>query len=49
MLVSQKHLWEYYARVALNRGMQGARNSGGPMMYGEAYQRLYPEPLDVLA
>ena len=30
MLAAQKHLWEYYTRVALNRGMQGGRNSGRP-------------------
>jgi 4-oxalomesaconate hydratase len=40
VLAAQKHLWEYYTRVALNRGMQGGRNSGKPMTYGEAYQRL---------
>ena len=43
VLAAQKHLWEYYTRVALNRGMQGGRNSGQPMTYGEAYQRLFPE------
>ena len=48
VLAAQKHLWEYYSRVALNRGMQGGRNSGRPMMYGEAYQRLFPEALEVL-
>ena len=49
VLAAQKHLWEYYTRVALNRGMQGGRNSGRPMTYGEAYQRLFPEALEVLA
>src|SRR6202162_6117924 len=38
ILAAQKHLWEYYTRVALNRGMQGARNTGVAMTYGEAYQ-----------
>ena len=42
MLAAQKHLWDYYERVALNRGMQGGRNTGVPMTYGEAYQRLFP-------
>jgi 4-oxalomesaconate hydratase len=42
ILAAQKHLWEYYTRVALNRGMQGGRNSGRAMTYGEAYQRLFP-------
>ena len=42
ILAAQKHLWEYYNRVALNRGVQGGRNAGIPMTYGEAYQRLFP-------
>lgn len=49
VLAAQKHLWDYYTRVALNRGMQGGRNSGKTMTYGEAYQRLYPEALETLA
>ena len=49
VLAAQKHLWDYYTRVALNRGMQGGRNSGRAMTYGEAYQRLFPEALEVLA
>ncbi len=49
VLAAQKHLWEYYTRVALNRGMQGGRNSGKAMIYGEAYQRLFPEALEALA
>jgi 4-oxalomesaconate hydratase len=49
VLAAQKHLWDYYSRVALNRGMQGGRNSGRAMIYGEAYQRLFPEALEVLA
>jgi 4-oxalomesaconate hydratase len=49
VLAAQKHLWEYYNRVALNRGVQGGRNTGRPMTYGEAYQRLFPEALEVLA
>ena len=48
-LPAQKHLWAYYERVALNRGMQGGRNSGKSMTYGEAYQRLFPMILDELA
>lgn len=42
ILEAQKHLWDYYQRVALNRGLQGSRNSGQPMTYGEAYQCLFP-------
>ena len=48
ILAAQQHLWGYYERVALNRGMQGGRNSGKAMTYGEAYQRLFPEVLDIL-
>jgi 4-oxalomesaconate hydratase len=46
ILAAQKHLWEYYTRVALNRGMQGGRNTGKAMTYGEAYQRLFPMVLE---
>jgi 4-oxalomesaconate hydratase len=49
VLAAQKHLWDYYTRVALNRGVQGGRNSGRAMTYGEAYYRLFPEALEVLA
>jgi 4-oxalomesaconate hydratase len=49
VLAAQKHLWDYYTRVALNRGMQGGRNSGKAMTHGEAYQRLFPEALESLA
>lgn len=48
-LPAQRHLWDYYHRVALNRGMQGGRNSGRAMTYGEAYQTVYPESVEVLA
>ena len=43
-----EHLWAYYERVALNRGIQGSRNTGVPMTYGEAYQRLFPTVEEVL-
>ena len=49
VLAAQKHLWDYYTRVALNRGMQGGRNSGKAMTYGEAYQRLFPMAMEELA
>jgi len=48
ILAAQKHLWAYYERVALNRGMQGARNTGVPMTYGEAYQTLFPRVAETL-
>lgn len=38
----QEHLWDYYTRVALQRGVQGKRNSGRQMTYGEGYQRIFP-------
>jgi 4-oxalomesaconate hydratase len=49
VLAAQRHLWEYYTRVALNRGMQGGRNSGRAMTYGEAYQRVFPQVIEELA
>lgn len=48
ILAAQKHLWDYYTRVALNRGIQGSRNTGVPMVYGEAYQRLFPTVVEEL-
>ena len=48
VLAAQKHLWDYYTRVALQRGMQGGRNSGNAMTYGEAYQRLFPMVVEEL-
>ncbi len=43
VMSAQEHLWEYYERVALQRGSQGARNSNRKMKYGEAYQRIFPQ------
>jgi 4-oxalomesaconate hydratase len=48
IMAAQEHLWEYYERVALQRGSQGARNSNRKMKYGEAYQRIFPQVSDVL-
>jgi 4-oxalomesaconate hydratase len=45
---AQEHLWQYYERVALQRGAQGARNSSRKMKYGEAYQRIFPLVTEVL-
>jgi len=40
---AQEYLWEYYTRVALNRGAQAARNSEmDHILYAEAYQRVFP-------
>lgn len=41
-MAAQEHLWEYYTRVALQRGVQGKRNSSRDMKYGEAYMRILP-------
>jgi 4-oxalomesaconate hydratase len=48
VMAAQEHLWEYYERVALQRGVQGARNSNVQMKYGEAYQRVFPQVGDEL-
>lgn len=41
-MAAQEHLWEYYTRVALQRGVQAKRNSGKDITYAEAYQRIFP-------
>lgn len=48
IMSAQEHLWEYYERVALQRGAQGARNSDRKMKYGEAYQRVFPQVAETL-
>ena len=48
-MAGQEHLWEYYTRVALNRGNQVARNSERPARYGEAYEAVFPHVTDSLA
>jgi 4-oxalomesaconate hydratase len=46
---AQEHLWQYYERVALQRGSQGSRNSDRKAMkYGEAYERVFPKATDLL-
>ena len=48
-MAAQEYLWEYYTRVALQRGIQGARNSDRKTMkYGEAYQRIFPDVTEAL-
>jgi 4-oxalomesaconate hydratase len=42
LMAAQEHLWEYYTRVALQRGAQAARNSNLKIKYAEAYQRVFP-------
>jgi 4-oxalomesaconate hydratase len=46
---AQEHLWDYYERVALQRGVQASRNSNRTIKYGEAYQRLFPQVTEELA
>ena len=41
-MAGQEHLWEYYTRVALQRGAQAARNSDKKIVYGEAYEAVFP-------
>jgi 4-oxalomesaconate hydratase len=50
IMAAQEYLWEYYTRVALNRGVQAARNSEKKgIKYAEAYQRLFPQVTEDLA
>ena len=46
---AQEHLWHYYERVALQRGVQASRNSNKTIKYGEAYQRVFPQVTGELA
>lgn len=49
LMAAQEYLWEYYTRVALNRGVQAARNSSMKQIkYAEAYQRIFPQVTDSL-
>ncbi len=48
-MAAQEHLWEYYTRVALQRGAQASRNSNLKIKYAEAYQRLFPQVTGVLS
>ncbi len=45
-MAGQEHLWEYYTRVALQRGVQAKRNIGitaaRDIKYAEGYMRLTP-------
>jgi 4-oxalomesaconate hydratase len=44
VMAAQEYLWEYYTRVALNRGVQAARNSNMKQIkYAEGYQRVFPQ------
>ena len=48
-MAGQEHLWEYYTRVALQRGAQAARNSDKTIKYGEGYQAVFPHVVESLA
>lgn len=39
---TQKNLWPYYERVALQRGAQAGRRGAASSQYGEAYQTIFP-------
>lgn len=45
----QEHLWEYYTRVAQQRGAQAARNSDRKITWGEGYQSVFPHVVGSLA
>jgi 4-oxalomesaconate hydratase len=47
-MAGQEHLWEYYTRVALQRGAQAARNSDRKIVHGEGYQSVFPHVVDTL-
>ena len=46
---AQEHLWHYYERVALQRGVQASRNSNKTIKYAEGYQRIFPQVAEDLA
>lgn len=49
----QEHLWEYYTRVALQRGVQAKRNIGitanKSISHAEGFQSIYPRVTENLA
>jgi len=48
-MAGQEHLWEYYERVALQRGAQAARNSDKKsIVYGEGYEAVFPHVVETL-
>jgi 4-oxalomesaconate hydratase len=49
VMAAQEHLWEYYERVALQRGVQASRNANRNVKYAEGYQRIFPQVAEVLA
>lgn len=51
-MAGQEHLWDYYTRVALQRGVQAKRNIGitsaRAIKYAEGYMQLTPNVRDTL-
>ncbi|TCT10311.1 PIG-L deacetylase family protein [Paralcaligenes ureilyticus] len=45
---AQEHLWDYYTRVGLQRGVQASRNSNKKIKYAECFQCVYPRVADDL-
>jgi 4-oxalomesaconate hydratase len=43
LMAAQEYLWDYYERVALQRGVQATRNGDKKIVYAEAYQRVFPQ------
>lgn len=41
-ITSQRGVWDYYERLALQRGAQAGRRCREPIKYAEAFQRAYP-------
>jgi 4-oxalomesaconate hydratase len=52
-MAGQEHLWEYYTRVALQRGVQAKRNVGitsaRNIVYAEGLQSIFPRVTEQLA
>ncbi|GAB2785721.1 PIG-L family deacetylase [Halomonas shantousis] len=52
-MAGQEHLWEYYTRVALQRGVQAKRNIGitsnKNIQYAEGYQSIFPRVTENLS
>jgi 4-oxalomesaconate hydratase len=47
-MAGQEHLWDYYTRVAQQRGAQAARNSDRKITYGEGYESVFPHVVESL-
>ena len=48
-MAAQEHLWEYYTRVALQRGVQASRNSDRKIKHAEGYQRVFPQVVEAFS